>query len=199
VSSAESVAGARSLDDPFTLAGALVHAGNLALMMQESESAARSAAEAYALAAEHGFELWRSAAGVCRACATLAAARDPGRAAARARAAIAEWERTRARIFLATAHGFLASALLDAGLPDDGLVAAERGIALAETTLDRMYEAELWRVKGEILRRGRDGEAASRDCFERASAIAAAQGANALVRRAAESRARLDRETSLAG
>jgi len=61
-----------------------------------------------------------------------------------------------------------------------------------------MYEAELWRIKGELLLLGRSDEAAARDCFARASLIAAAQGATALVRRAEESRARFDREPSLA-
>jgi hypothetical protein len=70
--------------------------------------------------------------------------------------------------------------------------------ARAETTLDSMYEAELWRIKGELLLLGGNGEATARDCFERAGAIAAAQGAVALVRRAAESRARVDRGASLA-
>ena len=197
-SSAQAVARARELEVPFTLTGALVHATNLALMMRESEPASRLATEAHALATEHGLEFWRSAARIGRACATLGAARDPGGAAARVRAAIAEWEGTHSRILLATAHGFLAGALLEAGRPADGLASAERGIELAEATLDRMYEAELWRIKGELLLLGRSDEAAARDCFARASLIAAAQGATALVRRAEESRARLDREPSLA-
>ena len=192
-SSAEAVARARSLDNPFTLAGALVHAANLALMMREPEPAARLATEAYAIAAEHGLELWRSAARICRACATLGTARDVARAIARARAATAQWERNDSRIFLATAQGFLAGAMLDAGRPAEGLAAAERGIALAETSLDRMYAAELWRIKGELLLLLRpDRKAEARTCFVRAGEIAAAQGAGALAQRAAESRARLD-------
>ncbi|HXX46619.1 MAG TPA: hypothetical protein VEN47_00235, partial [Myxococcota bacterium] len=112
-------------------------------------------------------------------------------AIARARAATAEWEQTGSRIFLATAHGFLASALLEAGRPAEGLAAADRGIALAETTLDRMYEAELWRLKGEATLLAGGSAAEARDCFARALEIASAQGANALEQRAAESRARL--------
>jgi tetratricopeptide (TPR) repeat protein len=186
-SSAEAIARARELENPFTLAGALAHAANLSLMMREPERAARLATEGHALASEHGFGLWRSVAEIARACATLGASRDASRAIARVRAAIAEWAGTQSRIFLATAHGLLAGALLDSGRREDGLAAAERGIELAETTLDRMYEAELWRVKGELLRLDRSCEVAAHDCFARAAAIAAAQGATALVRRAEES------------
>ena len=191
-SSAEAVARARELDNPFTLAGALVHATNLALMMREPERAVRLATEAHALASEHGLELWRGGAKIARACAAVGSARDLGRAIGRAHAAMAEWEGAGSRIFLATAHGLLASALLDAGRLADGLAAAERGIELAQTTLDRMYEAELWRIKGEIVLLARNDVAGARDCFARATEIASAQGATALIQRAAESRARLD-------
>jgi DNA-binding winged helix-turn-helix (wHTH) protein len=190
--STEAVASARSLDDPFSLAGALVHAAILALIARADATAEILSAEAHALSGEHDLELWLGASSIARACATFSTARDPERALARARTAIAEWEATSSRIFLATAHGLLASALLDAKRPADGLAAAERGIELAETTLDRMYEAELWRVKGELLLLDRDDGAAARACLDRAAEIATAQGATALLRRAAESRARLD-------
>lgn len=190
--SAEALAGARSLDDPFSLAGALVHASILSFMMGASEPAKRLATEAHAIAANRRFELWRGSASILRACATLASGRDPERSVARARAAIVRWEETGARIILATAHSMLASALFDLGRKADGLAAAERGIELAETTLDRLLEAELWRVRGELLWLDHGDRTPARDCVDRAHEIATAQGAVALVRRAAESRARLD-------
>src|SRR5208283_88070 len=130
--SEQAIATARQLDSPLTLAGALSHASILALMSHAPEAADRLASEAFALAAEHGLEFWRSLAQVVRACARLGDARDVGRAIARTRAAIAAWKGAGTRIFLATAHGLFAGALLGVGRVADGLAVAEAGLTLAE-------------------------------------------------------------------
>jgi predicted ATPase len=90
-----------------------------------------------------------------------------------------------------------------AGHWDEGLRRADEGIALTETTSERMYAAELWRLKGELLlaraRAARPGKRAAagrvldaaQECFHRALEIARKQEARALALRSALSLARL--------
>lgn len=47
--------------------------------------------------------------------------------------------------------GFLAEALWKAGEVDEGLHRLEEGLALIEQREERVYEAELHRLKGELL------------------------------------------------
>jgi adenylate cyclase len=98
--------------------------------------------------------------------------------------------------FIASAHG-------RARQWDEGLARVEEGIAMAETTLERVFVAELWRVKGELLlgeaRRATPrtntllprAAAAAEQCFRRALEIAREQETASLALRAAMSLARL--------
>ena len=84
---------------------------------------------------------------------------------------------------------------------DEGLRRVDEGMALSDTRFERIYTAELWRVKGELLlgrarmtRQPADvdstGDAAD-TCFRRALDIARQQEARSLELRAAMSLARL--------
>jgi adenylate cyclase len=99
--------------------------------------------------------------------------------------------------FIATAHGRV-------GHWDDALRCADEGIALTETSLERIFTAELWRIKGELLlgkaqatRRGPSAitaaAAAAEPCLRRALEIAGQQEAASLALRAAMSLTRLSR------
>jgi len=89
------------------------------------------------------------------------------------------------------------------------LAAAEAGLAVAHATLDRAYEPELWRLKGELIQEqskvesskskaGRDKGSHKRPdiagqaeaCFQRALKLARAARAKSLELRAATSLAR---------
>ncbi|HYB41020.1 MAG TPA: AAA family ATPase [Candidatus Methylomirabilis sp.] len=97
---------------------------------------------------------------------------------------------------VATAHG-------RAGRWDEGIRCADEGIALSDRMPARLYAAELWRVKGELLlgkaraaKRGRAVAAdravdAARECLHRALEIARQQEARSLELRAAMSLCRL--------
>jgi predicted ATPase len=86
--------------------------------------------------------------------------------------------------------GGLAEALLIAGDLTGALNAAERGLAMCETTLDRFYEAELLRLQAEARRRLGDFVAAESG-FTRSLDLARRQSATLFAVRAAESLARL--------
>ena len=100
---------------------------------------------------------------------------------------------------------FIASAHCRVGQWDEGLARVEEGIAMTETSLERVFVAELWRVKGELLlgkargaKRGSNrleprAAAAAEQCFRRALEIAREQEAASLALRAAMSLARASR------
>jgi predicted ATPase len=84
--------------------------------------------------------------------------------------------------------------------PEEGLRTLSEGFTLLDSTEERFYEAELHRVKGELLLMRSDSnlaEAAS--CFERALTVARKQGAKSLELRAITSLARLLRDTNRHG
>lgn len=84
----------------------------------------------------------------------------------------------------------LAEVRLDRGEADEGLAAIEQAFAFAERTGERYLEAELHRLRGELLLL-EPGVEAAMDAFERALAIARRQGTRSLELRAATSQARL--------
>jgi predicted ATPase len=91
------------------------------------------------------------------------------------------------------------------GSLSEGLAAVEEGLHLTHTTLDRFYEPELWRLKGELLlaqskekkkpvrSRSRNAQVKEAEqCFQSAFKIARERGARSLELRAAMSLARLE-------
>jgi predicted ATPase len=109
----------------------------------------------------------------------------------------------------------LAESLKAGGQTDEGLAVAAEALALVEATGERFYEAELHRLRGELLLRqdagggrpspaepasarphdpGPSGLTEAEACFRRALDIARRQGAKSLELRAALSLARLLRD-----
>jgi predicted ATPase len=83
----------------------------------------------------------------------------------------------------------LAEAWCAAGRVDEGLQALDEALETVNHTDEHFYEAELYRIKGELLAHNQGSEAAE-DCFRRAIEIARSQQAKALELRAAMSLAR---------
>ena len=86
---------------------------------------------------------------------------------------------------LAEAHGIM-------GQPEAGLTALVEALTLVDTTGERWYESEIYRLKGELLlQQHADNQAEAEACFHHALDIARNQQAKSLELRAAMSRARL--------
>ncbi len=97
---------------------------------------------------------------------------------------------------------FIASAYGQVQKWDDGLRCANEGIELTRTYIERIYAAELWRIKGELLvgkakssRRRKETktgqlDAVAHQCFRRALEIAEQQEARSLALRSGMSLAR---------
>jgi DNA-binding winged helix-turn-helix (wHTH) protein len=91
----------------------------------------------------------------------------------------------------------LAEAQLARAAVADGLAAVDRAMAFAELSGERFWEAEIHRVRGELLRCAGDHEPAEQS-FRQGLAVARAQTALSLELRAATSLARLLRDSSRA-
>jgi predicted ATPase len=87
---------------------------------------------------------------------------------------------------------FLAEAYGAGGQPEAGLRVLDEALAAVHDTGERMYEAELYRLKGELLRmRSMDHTAVAEACWQQALTIARRQQAKSLELRSALSLARL--------
>jgi predicted ATPase len=86
----------------------------------------------------------------------------------------------------------LAEACMETGRLDDGLSALTEALAAADEHENRHHEAEIHRLKGELLLRQDDSNAAeAQSCFQRAIEIARNQNAKSFELRAPMSLARL--------
>jgi len=86
----------------------------------------------------------------------------------------------------------LAKACTETGRFDDGLSALTEALAMADENDSHEYEAEMQRLKGELLLKQNDSNAAdAQDCFERAIEIARKWSAKSWELRATMSLARL--------
>jgi predicted ATPase len=86
----------------------------------------------------------------------------------------------------------LAEAYGSMGQPEAGLTSLAEALILADTTGERWYQAELYRLKGELLlAQSPDNHTEAETCFQQALAIAQNQSAQSWELRAATSLARL--------
>ena len=78
------------------------------------------------------------------------------------------------------------------GQPEAGLTALAEALTLAETTGERWYAPELYRLKGELLlQQNADNQAEAESCFQHALDLARDQQAKSFELRTANSLARL--------
>jgi predicted ATPase len=182
-----SLAVARSLNDPFSLALTLYFASATAQVLGDVTLAAQHAEASRLLATEHDLASPRAwSTGVLGWCA--AEAGDPDRGVALLNEAVAALQATQSRYFMSYLLGLLAEAHMKAAHPADAMKAVEEGIALAETSGERFYSAELHRLRGELLARAPHGwKRKAEASFRAAIKVAKQQGATALERKANES------------
>jgi predicted ATPase len=88
----------------------------------------------------------------------------------------------------------LAEAHARAGQADEGLAAVGEALAIMDRTDERWFEADLHRLRGELLRASAARPAETEACFARAIEVARERGARTLELRAAAGLARVLRD-----
>jgi predicted ATPase len=187
----EAVTLAQQRAHPYSLGFALTAAAMFHQLRREMRAAQEYAESAVSLATEQGFPLWMARGVVLRgwALAQQGQAKEgieqlhQGLIAFRATGA--ELGRPHGLTLLAEAHGTL-------GEPEAGLAVLTEALAFVDSTGERWYEPELYRLKGELLlQQSSDNHAEAENCFHHAMAIAQNQQAKSLELRAAMSLSRL--------
>jgi predicted ATPase len=187
----EAVTLAQQRAHPFSLGYALHFAANYHQFRRKVCGTQESAEVALSLAKEHGFPQLRAMDSILRGWALVQQGRAKEgigqmRQGLRAfRATGAEEGRPYFLSLLAEAHGTL-------GEPEAGLTILTEALTLMDTTGERVWEPELYRLKGELLLQcSSDNQAEAETCFHKALDIARSQQAKSFELRTATSLARL--------
>ena len=213
--SREALALAQELSHPYSLAVALDWAAWLHQYRREGQRTQEQAEAAIVLSSEQGFPFWLAKGTILRGWALAEqgqvqagiAQMEQGLAALRARGA--EVRLTWRLAMLAEAYGKVEQT-------EKGLTVLDEALATADTTGERFYEAELYRLKGELTLQSKispgqvktsqdkseitnsqplapnpQAEAEAEGCFQQALDVARRQEAKSLELRAAMSLSRL--------
>ncbi len=182
---------AQRLSHPLSLAHAELFVGELRKYRREAHAAQENAASVIALSVEHGFPHWLAEATSLRGWAMAEQGRSE-EGIAHLQEGLAAVRATGAEVVRPYYLCLLAEAYMETGRLDDGLNALTEALAAADEHENRHYEAEIHRLRGELLLKQDDSNAAeARSCFERAIEIARRQSSESLELRATMGLARL--------
>jgi predicted ATPase len=187
----EALALAQGLSHPFSLAFAGSFVGFLRQLRREARAAQEIAERAIALSAERGFTEFLAYATILRGWAMAGQGRNE-EGIAQLQEGVAVIRATGAELGRPRHLCLLAEVCMGTGRLDDGLSALTEALAAADEHENRSYEAETHRLKGELLLKQDDFNAAeAQNCFQRAIEIARRQSAKSWELRATMSLARL--------
>jgi DNA-binding winged helix-turn-helix (wHTH) protein len=181
---------AERLGRPFPLAQVSTFRAFVLLLDEDWTEVERLATEVIRLAEEYGFPRWHGRALVVRGRA-LVEAGDADRGLTEISEGLRIVRQSGWRLGSSLLFSICAGACLGADRVKEGLAATEAGLRHGRETGEHCFESELWRLQGELIRRrpASRGEARPRtpeadECFAKARAVARAQGAHVLARRA---------------
>jgi predicted ATPase len=187
----EAVTLAQQSANPYSLALSLSLAAMFHQFRREVRAAQERAEAAINLATEQGFLPWQVVGSTWHGWA-LAHQGQAQEGIEQLYQGMMAWRATGAEAhrpyflaLLAEAHGII-------GQPETGLTMLTEALALVDTTGDRWYESELYRLKGALLlQQSSDNQADAETCFQQAISIARSQQAKSWELRAATSLAHL--------
>jgi predicted ATPase len=206
----EALTQARELSEPQGLAQLLFFGAILHQLRREERRAQEHAEAAIAVSREHGLALYQSMATITRGWALSEQGLEE-EGIEQMRQGLAAYQATGAEVIRPHFLALLAEALGKARQADEGLRVSEEALAMAHRNGERYYEAELYRLKGELLLMQSTGRSVSRaapggkavvkaeplavsnaeGCFNQSIKIAQRQNAKSLELRAVMSVARL--------
>ncbi len=190
---------AREISEPHTLCRAFLFTAILHQLRRDNQLAQECADAAIAVAGEHNLTMFQANATVTRGWATMMI--NQGRDETpieNMRQGLAARQATGTELMRPHMLALLAEAFSKARQTDKGLHVLEEALAVADRTGERYYDAELYRLKGELLLTkyiSRSPEVIQvEQCFHRSIQIARQQQAKSLEIRASTSMARLYRD-----
>jgi predicted ATPase len=183
---------AEELEHPFSRSAAYSFAAGLHLFRGETLLARDRADVAIDICARHEFVVWLAFASVVRGRVRVEEG-EIERGLEEMRGGIASWEATGAVVTLAYCLAQLAEGLALAGQPGEAQDELRRAQTIVDRTGERYYEAELYRLAGELAlqEEGPSGQQAAEKNFRRSIDIARRQGVGSLELRAAMSLTRM--------
>ncbi len=191
--SGEAVRLSHELWQPSSQALALHFAAMLHQLRRDGPSTRACAETCHAFASEHSLSFWLAGGGILTGWAQ-AACGDTEEGTARLRRGLRDWDATGSVTYKTYHLGLLAEVLAGQGRVEESARLLNEALALAGQTGEGLYEAELYRLRGELRLRGTGGPAAAEKDFRRALDLARRQEAKSLELRAAMSLTRLDRQ-----
>jgi predicted ATPase len=172
---------------PYTESRALYWNAVLHVFRREWPIVDERAVGAMKSASEHGFALVLAAGQILQG-AAIAAGGQPADGSRQIRDGLDAYRATGARFQAPHHFAMLAEALGAEGLFEEGLEALKDAADLAETSGERYYEAEIHRLKGELLLAASPQASTEAEaCFRQALDVARSQEAKSLELRAANS------------
>jgi predicted ATPase len=182
---------AAGLSHPLSLAAALFYAAMLHCFRREGHAAQARAEAAMALSNQHEFPQWSTLSLLYRGLALALQGQHPA-GLAQVQQGLAAYHATGSQLVLVQCLVPLAEEHGKAGEAHTGLAVLAEAQALMERTAGRLFEAELQRLKGELLLAvSSDTHVQAEQCFAHALALARRQQAKAFELRAAMSLSRL--------
>ena len=180
---------------PFSVVFALDRAAAFHQFRREVQAVQERAEAGISLSNEQGFPLWVAAGTILRGWA-LAEQGHIDKGIAQIRHGLSGYRATGAEMFRPHFLALLAEAYGKGGRAEEGLNAVAEALDIAHETGERFYEAELYRLKGELLANDAWGTslphgAEAAGCFQHAIEVAQQQSAKSLELRASVSLARL--------
>ena len=149
---------AQQLSHPFSLAYALAHAAVVRQLRREGPAAQEMAEAAIAVATAHAqeqaFGMWWAMGSMLRGWA-LAVQGRAQEGSTQTRQAVAAWRAPGAELAVPYWLAMLADAYMQGGQTEEGLRTVEEGLAVVHHTAQHFYEAELYRLQGELLQQAR--------------------------------------------
>jgi class 3 adenylate cyclase/predicted ATPase len=186
----EALALAQRLSDPQSLVLAERFLGEVHLFRREAHAAQENAESLINRSAERGFSEWIPRATTLRGGAIVLQGRHE-EGIAQIREGLAALRATRFELWRTPFLCLLAEAYVATGRLDDGFSALTEAQAVADKNEEREHEAEIHRLKGELLLKRESNAAEAQGCFQRSIEIARQQSAKSLELRATISLARL--------
>jgi predicted ATPase len=189
--SQQAVTLAQQLTHPYSLGFALNWVAIIHQLRREARWTQERTEAVITLATEQGFSHWRAMGGALRGWA-LAHQGQVHAGIEQIQQSLVTHRATGAGIGGPWRLALLAEAYGTMEQPEGGLTALTEALALVETTGERWYEPELYRLKGVLLlQQSLDNQTAAETCFHHALEIARNQQAKSFELRTATSLARL--------